>query len=59
MYARPIDKEGNYETDMLTNFHKQLKLVKWSSCLFASLAEMQKRVSTNPVDKVAGLAFPL
>ncbi len=27
--------------------------------IFAALADMQKRVSTNPVDRVAGLAFPL
>ncbi len=27
--------------------------------LFGKLAEMQKRVSTNPVDRVAALAFPL
>ncbi|PBL01535.1 hypothetical protein ARMGADRAFT_856506, partial [Armillaria gallica] len=59
MHARPIDEDGNYETDLLTRFHKQLKSVRWSTDLFDRLAEMQKRVSTNPVDKVAGLAFPL
>ncbi len=59
MHARPTDEDGNYETDLLTRFHKQLKSVQEHSGLFGSLAEMQKRVSTNPVDKVAGLAFPL
>ncbi|KAK0214718.1 hypothetical protein EDD85DRAFT_962964 [Armillaria nabsnona] len=59
MHARIIDKEGNYETDLLTRFHKQLKSVQEGRGLFGRLAEMQKRVSTNPVDRVAGLAFPL
>ncbi|KAK0219507.1 hypothetical protein EDD85DRAFT_915551 [Armillaria nabsnona] len=59
MHARTIDEDGNYETDLLTRFHKQLKSVQGSRSLFGRLAEMQKRVSTNPVDRVAGLAFPL
>ncbi len=59
MHARTINKEGNYETDLLTRFHKQLKSVQKSRGLFDRLAEMQKRVSTNLVDRVAGLAFPL
>ncbi|KAK0219498.1 hypothetical protein EDD85DRAFT_341177 [Armillaria nabsnona] len=57
MHARPIDVDGNYETDLLTRFHKQLKSMQESRGLFGRLADMQKRVSTNPVDKVAGLAF--
>ncbi|KAK0430673.1 hypothetical protein EV421DRAFT_1721290 [Armillaria borealis] len=59
MNAEPIDEDGNYETDLLTRFHKQLESVQQSRGLFGKLADMQKRVSTNPVDKVAGLAFPL
>ncbi len=59
MHARRIDEDGNYETDLLTRFHKELKSVQESRSLFGRLAEMQKRVSTNPVDRVAGLAFPL
>ncbi|PBK72024.1 hypothetical protein ARMSODRAFT_1016028 [Armillaria solidipes] len=59
MHARPIDKDGNYETDLLTRFHKQIESLQQSRDLFIILAYMQKRVSTNPVDKVAGLAFPL
>ncbi|KAK0214643.1 hypothetical protein EDD85DRAFT_963094 [Armillaria nabsnona] len=59
MHARPIDEDGNYETDLLTRFHKQLKSVEENRGLFGILAKMQKQVSTNPVDRVAGLAFPL
>ncbi len=59
MHARPIDEDWNYETDLLTRFYKQLQSVQESRGLFGRLAEMQKRVSTNPVDRVAGLAFPL
>ncbi|SJL18066.1 uncharacterized protein ARMOST_21638 [Armillaria ostoyae] len=59
MHARTIDKDGNYETDLLTRFHKQLQLLQGPRGLFGMLANMQNRVSTNPVDRVAGLAFPL
>ncbi len=59
MHARRIDNHGNYETDLLTRFHKQLKSVQESRGLFGWLTNMRKRVSTNPVDRVAGLAFPL
>ncbi|KAK0431163.1 hypothetical protein EV421DRAFT_1929748 [Armillaria borealis] len=59
MHAKTIDEDGNYETDLLTRFHRQLELVERSSGLFDMLVHMQKRVSTNPVDRVAGLAFPL
>ncbi|PBK65696.1 hypothetical protein ARMSODRAFT_1087315 [Armillaria solidipes] len=59
MHAEPIDEDGNYETDMLTRFHKQLESVQESRGLFGRLANMQKRVSTNPLDRVAGLAFLL
>ncbi len=59
MHARQIDG-GNYETVLLTRFHEELHSVKRGSIqIFAALADMQKRVSTNPVDRVAGLAFPL
>ncbi|PBK81264.1 hypothetical protein ARMGADRAFT_783206 [Armillaria gallica] len=59
MHAQRIDS-GNYETALLMRFHEELDSV--TMCLFyvfAVLADMQKRVSTNPVDRVAGLAFPL
>ncbi|PBK60529.1 hypothetical protein ARMSODRAFT_922074 [Armillaria solidipes] len=60
MHARTIDEDGNYETDLLTRFHKQLELLQRSSrYTFERLVNMQKRVSTNLVDRVAGLAFPL
>ncbi|PBK64831.1 hypothetical protein ARMSODRAFT_852274, partial [Armillaria solidipes] len=59
MHAQPIDG-GNYETALLTRFHKELhSLERGMLHIFAALADMQKRVSTNPVDRVAGLAFPL
>ncbi|KAK0211898.1 hypothetical protein IW262DRAFT_1412294 [Armillaria fumosa] len=59
--AKPIDKHGNYESEILTRFHEQLELVHQRSVtdFSGALTDMQKRVSTNPVDKVAGLAFPL
>ncbi len=59
MHAQPIDG-GNYETALLTRFHEELNSVqRGPTQTFAILADMQKRVSTNPVDRVAGLAFPL
>ncbi|PBK64861.1 hypothetical protein ARMSODRAFT_853538, partial [Armillaria solidipes] len=59
MHAQKIDG-GNYETPLLTRFHEELHSVKRGpGHIFAALADMQKRVSTNPVDRVAGLAFPL
>ncbi len=63
LHAKPIDEDGNYETEILTKFHKELQALDSISPdsyeMFSSLAEMQKRVSVNPVDKVAGLAFRL
>ncbi len=64
VHAKPVDDNGNYETEMLTSFHKQLEHMErttWHSSLrlFGTLADMQSRVSTNPVDRVAGLAFCL
>ncbi|KAK0185449.1 hypothetical protein F5146DRAFT_937531, partial [Armillaria mellea] len=56
--SKPIDEDGKYETELLTRINKQLKL-ETNRFLFSSLVEMRKRVSINPVDKVAGLAFPL
>ncbi len=64
MHAEPIDKDGNYKNELLTRFHKQLDSMAhqapqgwWG--IVHPLMKMRKRVSTNPVDKVAGLAFPL
>ncbi|KAK0244125.1 hypothetical protein EDD85DRAFT_187059 [Armillaria nabsnona] len=51
-------KDGKHETELLTRFHKQLESTKdVQFCVFEALQSMQKRVSTNQVDKVAGLAF--
>ncbi|KAK0458769.1 uncharacterized protein EV420DRAFT_1308273 [Desarmillaria tabescens] len=60
LHAKPIDEGGKYETELLTRFHKQLQSVGfYPSGVFRALKSMQNRVSTNPVDKVAGLAFVL
>ncbi|KAK0245452.1 hypothetical protein EDD85DRAFT_943878 [Armillaria nabsnona] len=61
MHAEPIDDMGNYKDEILTNFHKQLKSAAQMSLngLYGVLSVMQDRISTNPVDKVAGLAFSL
>ncbi len=51
-------RKRKYETELLTRFHNQrrsIRGIKYS--VFGALEEMQHRVSTNPVDKVAGLAF--
>ncbi|KAK0470904.1 hypothetical protein IW261DRAFT_1345045 [Armillaria novae-zelandiae] len=59
MHAQQIDGR-KYETALLTRFHKKLhSMTKRPGHIFTVLADMQKRVSTNPVDRVAGLAFPL
>ncbi|KAK0224584.1 hypothetical protein EDD85DRAFT_940921 [Armillaria nabsnona] len=51
-------KDGKYETELLTKFHKQLQSTHQMSYRVRDLlVEMRKRVSTNPVDKIAGLAF--
>ncbi len=59
MQAEPIENNGNYETDVLTRFHKQLKSLHTGRDIFSVLTAMQDRVSTNPVDRVAGLALPI
>ncbi|KAK0234905.1 hypothetical protein EDD85DRAFT_887280 [Armillaria nabsnona] len=51
-------KDGRYETELLTRFHERLQSTHellWK--VDEALKEMRKRVSTNPVDKIAGLAF--
>ncbi|KAK0244880.1 hypothetical protein EDD85DRAFT_740319, partial [Armillaria nabsnona] len=60
IYEEPIHEWKNYKTEPLTRFHEQLLGLGWNDWdLFNPLADMQNRVSTNPMDKVAGLAFPL
>ncbi|KAK0231729.1 hypothetical protein EDD85DRAFT_848435 [Armillaria nabsnona] len=59
MHAEPIDEDGNYEDEILTKFHKALKSVESAWWAFSMLESMQTRVATNPLDKVAGLAFCL
>ncbi len=66
LHAEPIDDD---DTRILTKFHQHLQAIDTihplsqsfalSPGIFGVLSEMQKRVSTNPVDKVAGVAIPL
>ncbi|KAK0493372.1 hypothetical protein EDD18DRAFT_1289421 [Armillaria luteobubalina] len=62
LHAELID-EG--DTGIMTRFQNHLKAIDiyfgsdLSPGMFTALLEMQNRVSTNPVDKVAGLAIPL
>ncbi|KAK0474121.1 hypothetical protein IW261DRAFT_1651898 [Armillaria novae-zelandiae] len=44
-------------TELLTRFHTKLRDIRDWRWLHEILAEMWTRVSTNPVDKIAGLAF--
>ncbi|KAK0474687.1 hypothetical protein EDD18DRAFT_1339105 [Armillaria luteobubalina] len=57
MHAKPIDDNGNYETAVLTRFHKQLGTLHSNPDIFSVLVAMRSRVSTNPVDRVAGLVL--
>ncbi|KAK0458883.1 uncharacterized protein EV420DRAFT_1308395 [Desarmillaria tabescens] len=59
LHVEPVDEDGNYETELLTRFHEQLQSIIKPHGVFESLKSMQNRMSTNPVDKVAGLAFLL
>ncbi|SJL05373.1 uncharacterized protein ARMOST_08740 [Armillaria ostoyae] len=60
LHAEPIDETGNYESEMLTDFHKQLESAAIPPfSLYATLSAMQDRISTYPIDKVAGLAYSL
>ncbi|KAK0473099.1 hypothetical protein IW261DRAFT_1570239 [Armillaria novae-zelandiae] len=49
-------KDGKYEAELLTRFHKQLQHTSKHFFNREALMEMRNRVSTNPVDKIAGLA---
>ncbi|KAK0481347.1 hypothetical protein IW261DRAFT_1070366 [Armillaria novae-zelandiae] len=59
MHAQLIDEDGNYEAEILTRFQNQWKSLRTEGNIFVALAGMQNRVSTNSVDRVAGLAFLL
>ncbi|PBK99602.1 hypothetical protein ARMGADRAFT_511057 [Armillaria gallica] len=59
MHSEPIDNTGNYKDKILTKFHKLLKAAENPLYLYDALSAMQDRISTYPVDKVAGLAFCL
>ncbi|KAK0500924.1 hypothetical protein EDD18DRAFT_1348355 [Armillaria luteobubalina] len=49
-------KDGKYGTELLTIFHEQLEHTCDSFFGHDALVEMRNRVSTNPVDKIAGVA---
>ncbi|PBK83566.1 hypothetical protein ARMGADRAFT_944859 [Armillaria gallica] len=54
------DKYGNYDTEVLTTFHQKLRdLKRLEYQTFDMLEEMRRQVSTNPVDKIAGMAILL
>ncbi|PBK90382.1 hypothetical protein ARMGADRAFT_1032424 [Armillaria gallica] len=58
------DKDGNYETEALKRFHEQLQSLngimrEYEEFIFRALTDMQHRMSTNPVDKVAGMSILL
>ncbi|SJL03714.1 uncharacterized protein ARMOST_07071 [Armillaria ostoyae] len=60
-HVKPADET---EEKMLARVHRQLNFSKvvsrgFESDVFNVLADMRDRISTNPVDKIAGLAFPL
>ncbi|KAK0238831.1 hypothetical protein EDD85DRAFT_521874 [Armillaria nabsnona] len=60
-HVKPADET---DEEMLARVHRQLNFSKvisrgFESDVFNVLADMRDRVSTNPVDKIAGLAFPL
>ncbi|KAK0482798.1 hypothetical protein IW261DRAFT_1562494 [Armillaria novae-zelandiae] len=57
LHAEPINNNKNYKTDLLTRFNKHLESLHTSRFIFHSLAAMQDLVSTNPLDRVAGLAL--
>ncbi|KAK0478150.1 hypothetical protein IW261DRAFT_1482179 [Armillaria novae-zelandiae] len=62
LHAKPIDNAGNYEDEILTKFHRQLESMdsEFSQFkLYGTLSAMQDRISTYPIDKVAGLAYSL
>ncbi len=60
LHDKPIDENGNYKTETLTQFYRQLSSLEQSvEAIFPILKDMQGRVSTKPIDKVAGLVFPL
>ncbi|KAK0462572.1 uncharacterized protein EV420DRAFT_1525669 [Desarmillaria tabescens] len=66
LHVCPVHGSQDYKGEILMQFQKELELVHnimWSPTgrswgnLFTILAEMQKRKSTNSIDKIAGLSF--
>ncbi|KAK0232886.1 hypothetical protein IW262DRAFT_1258244, partial [Armillaria fumosa] len=59
LHAKPIDKKGHYEDEILMKFHKQLDTARMTNRVYDVLSAMQDRISTYPIDRVAGLAYSL
>ncbi|KAK0457545.1 uncharacterized protein EV420DRAFT_1748683 [Desarmillaria tabescens] len=49
--------DGTMEGTMRKRLHEQLESLYHGDPVFGTLSQMQNRVSTNPLDKVAGLAY--
>ncbi|KAK0231766.1 hypothetical protein EDD85DRAFT_114885 [Armillaria nabsnona] len=63
LHVKPEDQDETYQ-EMLARVDRQLSFSKvmsrgYESDVINVLADMQDRVATNPVDRIAGLAFPL
>ncbi|KAK0203462.1 hypothetical protein DFS33DRAFT_1383717 [Desarmillaria ectypa] len=61
LHVKSIDEDGNYKTMLLIRFHRQLQSIydfRYGD-MSVALKRMQNQMSTNPVDKVAGLAHLL
>ncbi|KAK0506433.1 hypothetical protein EDD18DRAFT_31639 [Armillaria luteobubalina] len=55
--AKPLDDAGTYKDEILTQFYQQLHSTRMTHGFYSALSAMQNRISTNPIDKVAGLVF--
>ncbi|KAK0462277.1 uncharacterized protein EV420DRAFT_1240519, partial [Desarmillaria tabescens] len=54
-----MDEEGLFKFKEKLGSLRQMRLGDFGESLFTILPHMQKRISTNPVDRVAGLVFLL
>ncbi|KAK0478126.1 hypothetical protein IW261DRAFT_205142 [Armillaria novae-zelandiae] len=57
LHAKPIDDVGNYEDEILTEFHQQLHSTMIPHGVYGALSAMRHRISTYPIDRVAGLGY--
>ncbi|KAK0461639.1 uncharacterized protein EV420DRAFT_1330483, partial [Desarmillaria tabescens] len=63
IFGGDMGNGGNMEEEVRKRFHEQVSVLKdtrWAlQHVFRMLSQMQMRVSTNPVDKIAALAYLL